>query len=75
MQERYEKLREEWMGLRQVVDLDQAVMAAILEKTGAVTVSREDIRRCLQEKRQVRAEWLTETGGCCLWAEGADGIV
>lgn len=73
MQEQYGKLREELEGLRQVMALDQAVLAAVLEQTGRVTVSREDIRRNLQQKRQVRAEQTAE--GFRLWPEGADGVV
>ena len=45
--------------------VDQAMMAAILETTGEVTVSREAIRRCLREKTVVCAE-PTE-GGFRLW--------
>lgn len=73
MQEQYGKLREELEGLRQVMALDQAVLAAVLEQTGRVTVSREDIRRNLQQKRQMRAEQTAE--GFRLWPEGADGVV
>lgn len=73
MQEEYKKLREELEGCRQVMALDQAVLATILEKSGPVTVSREDIRRNLQEKRQVRAEQTPE--GFRLWPEGVDGVV
>lgn len=72
MQERYKRLREELEGCRQVIKLDQAVMAAILEKAGEVTVSREDIRRHLRETRQIRAAWQPETDSCRLWLEEAD---
>ena len=75
MQEQYRKLREELEGCRQVMALDQAMLAAILDETGAVTVSREAIGRHLREKRQVRAEWLPETDSYRLWPEGADGVV
>lgn len=67
MTEREQRLQEELTGLRQVTVLDQAVLAAVLEKTGEVTVSGEDIRRHLQEKRQVRAEQMPE--GFRLWTE------
>ena len=49
----------------QIMAVDQAMMAAILETTGEVTVSREAIRRCLREKTVVCAE-PTE-GGFRLW--------
>lgn len=69
MEEQYRKLREELDGCRQVMELDQAVLAAVLEKTGEVTVERAAIQRLLQEKRQVRAEQTAE--GFCLWTEEA----
>ena len=73
MQERYEKLREELAGFRQVVELDRAVMAAILEKTGEVTLEQADIRRHLQEVRQIRADYSTTDGSYRLWLEGGEG--
>ena len=49
----------------QIMALDQAVLAAVLEVTGDVTVSREAINRCLREKTAVGA---AETeGGFRLW--------
>ena len=49
----------------QIMALDQAVLAAVLEVTGSVTVSREAINRCLREKTAVGA---AETeGGFQLW--------
>ena len=71
MRDREQRLREELEGCRQVAALDQAMIAAILEKTGEVTVSREAIHRHLQEKRQVRAEWCPEADSYRLWTEGA----
>ena len=68
MDKQYKRLREELEGCRQVMGLDQAVMAAILEKTGEVQVSRECVRRCLQERQAVRAEQTAE--GFRLWTEG-----
>lgn len=68
MDKQYKRLREELEGCRQVMGLDQAVMAAILEKTGEVQVSRERVRRCLQERQTVRAEQTAE--GFRLWTEG-----
>ena len=47
--------------------LDQAVMAAILEVTGAVTVSREAVNRHVREKTAVRAEQTAE--GFQLWVQ------
>lgn len=67
MRDREQKLQEELTGYRQVIELDQAMLAAVLNKTGEVTVRREDIRRCLQEKRQVRAAQTEE--GFRLWLE------
>ena len=71
MQKEDRKLRGEPEACRQIMELDQAVMAAILEKTGAVTVAQADIRRHLQEKRQVRAEQTAD--GFRLWTEAETG--
>lgn len=60
MEEQYRKLREELEGCRQVMALDQALLAAVLAETGPVTVSREALRRCVQDRRQVRAEHTAE---------------
>lgn len=57
----------EEQGYQQLMALDQAVLAAVLEKTGAMTVERAAIQRHLQEKRQVRAEQTAE--GFRLWVE------
>ena len=73
MKDREQKLREELEGRRQIMELDQAVLAAVLEQTGEVAVAQADLRRHLQEKRQVRAEQTAE--GFRLWLEGADGVV
>lgn len=70
MEEQYRKIREELEGCRQIMGLDQAVMAAILEVTGEVAVSREAVCRCLRERRTVRAEQTAE--GFRLWTEGAE---
>ena len=70
MQEFINRLKEQLTGCQQLVQLDQAVIAAILEKTGAVEVTRADIRRLLEEKRQVRAAYDAETGVYRLWTEG-----
>ena len=51
--------------VEQIMAVDQAMMAAILETTGEITVSREAVNRCLREKTVVRAE-PTE-GGFRLW--------
>ncbi|MBE6961271.1 MAG: hypothetical protein E7445_02320 [Ruminococcaceae bacterium] len=75
MQETYRKLREELEGCRQIMALDQAVLAAVLTEIGEVTVRREDIRRHLQENRQVRAAYDPEAGTYTLRPEGADGLV
>ena len=74
MQEAYKRLREELEGCRQVLALDQAVLAAVLERTGGAAVSREDIRRHLREKTQVRAEYSPEEGGCRLWTERSEAV-
>ena len=74
MQEAYRKLREELEGCRQIMALDQALLAAILEETGEVAVSRDAVRRHLQEKRQVRAVYDPETGCYRLWPEGSEGV-
>ena len=62
-------MEKEQTGLQQILGLDQAVMAAILEKTGPVTVCQEDIRRLLAAKQPVRAA-LSAEGSICLWTEG-----
>ena len=49
----------------EIMAIDQAVLAAVLETTGEVTVSREAVNRCLREKTVVGAE-PTE-GGFRLW--------
>ena len=69
MNERANRQREELTGYRQIIELDQAVMAAILEKAGAVTVGREDIARHLQEKTKVRADWEPAADSYRLWTE------
>ena len=46
---------------QQLMALDQAVMADMLEVTGAVTVSREAVNRHVREKTAVRAA-QTDTG-------------
>ena len=75
MSDQVKKLREEAAGCRQVIELDQAVIAAVLEKTGAVTVDRESLSRHLRERTQVRAAFRPETGSYRLWLEGGDAGV
>ena len=52
---------------QQLMALDQAVMAAILEVTGEVTVSREAVNRHVREKTAVRAGQTAE--GFRLWVQ------
>lgn len=47
------ELREQLVGYQQMADINQAMMAAIVEATGPVTIRREDISRILQEQRRV----------------------
>ena len=69
MNERTNRQNEALEGYRQIIGLDQAVMTAILEQAGAVTVGREDIARHLREKTGVRADWQTDTDCYRLWTE------
>ena len=46
----------------EIMALDQALLCAVLEAAGTVTVGREDLSRCVGEKRQVRAEYDAQHG-------------
>ena len=50
--------------LDEIMAMDHALLYAVVEAAGPVTVSREDISRCLREKRQVRAVFDAQQG---LW--------
>ena len=54
-------MQKENTAYQQLMALDQAVMAAMLEVAGEVTVSREAVNRHVREKTAVRAE-RTDTG-------------
>ena len=56
-------------GLQQLMALDQAVMAAILEAVGEVTVQREAMNSHFRKQTAVRAEQTEE--GFRLWVERA----
>lgn len=47
-------LREQIAGYQQMADINQAMVAAIVEATGPVTIRQEDINRILQERRHVQ---------------------
>ena len=53
---------EEFTAAEEIMALDQALLCAVVEAAGAVTVRREDISRCLREKRQLRAEYDAAEG-------------
>ena len=47
------ELREQIDGYQQMADINQAMVAAIVEATGPVTICQEDINRILRQRRHV----------------------
>ena len=58
---------EELAACREIIALDQAVLAAVLTVTGTVTLDLQAVKRCLQEKTEIRGG-MTE-GGILLWTD------
>ena len=65
-----ERLQEQLTGCRQIIRLDAAVLAAVLDKTGPVEVRQMEIRRNLRDQRQVLAACDPQGGIYRLWTEG-----
>ena len=69
MHEHINRLREQLDGCRQLLELEQGVLAAVLSAAGEVTVSRQDISRHTKNKPVIRAVYDEADGTCRLWVE------
>ena len=68
-------LKDQIDGYQQMADINQAMVAAIVEATGPVTIRQEDINRILQERRHVQVTRKADgTYLLTMWAGGeSDG--